>query len=183
MSKWRVIKMNYEQLFKDLKKIKTDEFNTSLKEKGINLSPDLSDNLSFDECVFAMCCLFGIKGIHNVKIAINNSIPVNYEQNMLIPEDFRALIVDNENKEELQNVMRIYNRHRFGAIAICSLDRENTKKVHVSLFPEDYYEDLMKGLPALGTNRLIVRFINCSQTEIMIFLKIWEIKFKTRMMS
>ena len=175
--------MNYEKILENLKKINTDGFNTSLKEEGINLSPSLSDNLSFDECVFAMCCLFEIKGIYNVKIAINNSIPVNYEQNMLIPEDFRALIVDDENKEELQNVMRIYNRHRFGAIAICSLDRENTKKVHVSLFPEDYYEDLMKGLPALGTNRLIVRFINCSQTEIMIFLKIWEIKFKTRMMS
>ena len=124
--------MNYEKLLDDLKKIKTDEFNTSLKEKGINLSPDLSDNLSFDGCVFAMCCLFGIKGIHNVKIAINNSIPINYEQNMLMPEDFRALIIDDENKEELQNVMSIYNRHRFGAIAICSLDRENTKKVHVS---------------------------------------------------
>jgi len=72
--------MNYEQLLKDLKKIKTDDFNTSLKEKEINLSPDLSDNLSFDECVFAMCCLFEIKGIYNVKIAINNSVPVNYEQ-------------------------------------------------------------------------------------------------------
>ncbi len=175
--------MNYDKLLDDLKNIKTDEFNISLKEKGINLSPDLSNNLSFDECVFAMCCLFEIKDIYNVKIAINNSIPVNYEQNMLIPEDFRALIVDDGNKEELQNVMSIYNRHRFGAIAICSLDRGNTKKVHVSLFPEDYYEDLMKGLPALGTNRLIVRFINCSKTEIMIFLKIWEIKFKARMMS
>ena len=175
--------MNYEKFLEDLKKINTDGFNTSLKEEGINLSPSLSDNLSFDECVFAMCCLFEIKGIYNVKIAINNSIPINYESNMLMPEDFRALIVDDENKEELQNVMRIYNRHRFGAIAICSLEKQNTKKVHISLFPEDYYEDLMKGLPALGTNRLIVRFINCSQTEIMIFLKIWEIKFKARIMS
>ena len=175
--------MNHEKFLEDLKNIKTDEFNTSLSEDAIRLSPNLADGLSFNECVFAMCCLFEIKGIYNIKIAINNSVPISYEQNMLFPEDIRALVVDEENREELQNVMRVYNRHRFGAIAICSLDRENTKKVHVSLFPEDYYNDLMKGLPSLGENRLIVHFTNCSQIEVMVVLKIWETQCKVRMAS
>ena len=175
--------MDYDKLLKDLKNMKKDEFKTSLKEEGINLSPDLAENLSFEECVFVMCCLFEIKGIYNVKIAINNPLPINYDQNMLMPEDLRALIVDEQNKEDLKDVMGVYRRHRFGAIAICSLDKENTKKIHISLFPEDYYDDLMKGLPALKTNRLIVRFENCSKIEISVFLKVWEKKYTARMMS
>lgn len=125
--------LSEEKFLEDLKNIKTDEFNTSLSEDAIRLSPNFADGLSFNECVFAMCCLFEIKGIYNVKIAINNSVPISYEQNML--------------------------------------------------FPEDYYDDLMKGLPSLGENRLIVQFTNCRKIEVMVFLKIWETQCKARMAS
>ena len=175
--------LSEEKFLEDLKNIKTDEFNTSLSEDAIRLSPNLADGLSFNECVFAMCCLFEMRGIYNIKIAVNNSVPINYDQNLLYPEDLRALIVSEENKEDLRKVMSVYNKHRFGAITICSLDKENTKRIHLTLFPEEIYEDLMKSLPQFGDNRLLVQFDNCSREEIIIFLKVWEIKFKEKMLS
>ena len=175
--------MNYNELLKDLERIKPDEFNTHLSEEATILSPHLADGLSFNESIAAMCSLFVMRNIYNVKIAVNNSVPINYDQNLLYPEDLRALIVSKENKEDLRKVMNVYNKHRFGAIAICSLDRENTKKIHINMFPEDLYKDLMKGLPQLGNNKLLVQFDNCSKLEIMVFLTLWEIIFKDRMLS
>ena len=166
-----------------MKNTKTDEFNTRLSDNAIMMSPDFADDLSFNECVAAMCCLFDMKGIYNVRIAINNSLPVNYEQDQLFPEDARALIVGEENRADLKKVMNEYDRHRFGAIAICFLDREKTKKIHVSLFPEDFYEDMMKAIPEFASNRLLVQFSNCSKTEILVFLTLWEKTVKEKLVS
>lgn len=175
--------MNKEKLLRKKKTEYTDEFRTDLNDDAIRLGPGFADGLNFDECVFAMCTIFDMKGIYNTKITINNSVPIDYGKDLIYPNDLRALIFDDENRYDLADVMSVYNQHRYGAIAVCSLDRENTKRIHLTLFPEDMYEDLMKGLPQLGDNRLLVQFDNCSREEIMIFLKVWEIKFKERMLS
>ncbi len=157
----------------DKKRIKIGEFKTKLTEDAIMLIPDFADGLSFNECIAAMCCLFDMKGIYNIRIAINNSVPVDYEQSQLFPEDARALIVGEENPEDLKSVMSEYSRQRFGAIATCFLDKANIKKIHISLFPEDFYEDLMKTIPMFASNRLLVQFSNCSRMEILVFLTLW----------
>ena len=175
--------MNHNKLVDDQKSIKTDEFKTRLSDEATMLSPGFADGLSFNECVAAMCCLFDMKGIYNVRIAINNSVPVNYEQDRLFPEDARALIVDEENPEDLESVMNEYGKHRFGAIAICFLDEENTKKIHVSLFPEDFYEDLMQTIPWFASNRLLVQFSNRGRMEILVFLTLWEQIVKEKLSS
>ena len=153
--------MKNKNLLKKQKPEYDDEFRADLNVEAVRLDPNFADGLSFDECILAMCSIFEMKGVYNTKIAINNSLPIDYEN------DLKALIVDDDNISELADVMNVYIRHRFGAISICSLDKENTKRIHIILFPEKMYNDLTKGLPALATNRLVVQFENCSSEEML----------------